>query len=96
MHVTGAPVTKSTACLPRTSLNVTLWPLLVLPAYLTGLAADAVAGRATKGDETEECCVSFFMSPACVVAHAITSGVSLIRAPDLCARPLALTLTWQW
>ncbi len=56
MHVTGAPVTKFVTCLPFFSLNVTLWPLLVFPLYLTGFAAEAVAGRATTGDQTEECC----------------------------------------
>ena len=61
MHVTGAPVTKSITCLPRTSLKVTLWPLLVLPTYLIGLAAEAVAGRATRATRQRRAVVSFFM-----------------------------------
>ncbi len=72
MQVTGAPVTKSTACLPPTSLNVTLWPLLVFPAYLTGLAAAAVAGSATTAQATTamSVAVSFFMARSIPSLHA--------------------------
>ena len=75
----GHEVARPSCC--RTSLNVTLWPLLGLADVLDGLGGDGARGdgERTTTAAARSAAVSFFMAAACIVARAITSGISPIR-----------------